>query len=245
MTLSKIVTREEWLAARRAFLAREKAFTRQRYAHAEALRKLPMVKVEKEYVFDAPQGTVTLRDLFEGRRQLIVYHLMFDPDRSRACKHCACVMDNIAGSLVHLTARNTSFAAVSRAPLARIEPFKRRMQWTFPWVSSFKNDFNYDYHTTLDPDRGYSTYNYERTRIRGEMPGLSVFYREKDLILHSYSTYFVGLDIFLPMYHLLDVTRLGRQENDGNSMTAGERSWIRDHDEYGGDGGAKSGCCAT
>jgi len=239
----RIATRDEWLAARTEFLAREKEFTRQRYALAETLRKLPMVKVKKAYVFDGPEGSVTLRDLFEGRRQLIVYHFMFHPDRDTGCKHCSCVVDNIAGSLVHLTARDTSFAAVSRAPLAKIEAFKRRMQWTFPWVSSFRSDFNYDYHVTLDPDSGYSFYNYKTVNIRGEMPGLSVFFRDDDLVLHSYSTYFVGLDILLPMYHLLDVTPLGRQEDDKNSMTAGESSWIRYHDEYGVEDNRNHACC--
>jgi len=147
-----------------------------------------MVKVEKDYVFDGPRGPVTLRDLFEGRRQLIVYHFMFDPDRDEGCKHCSFVMDNIAGSLIHLSARETSFAAVSRAPVAKLEAFKRRMQWTFPWVSSFRNDFNYDYHVTLDPRRGACVHNYERVDSAGEMPGLSVFFRDNDLILHSYST---------------------------------------------------------
>jgi predicted dithiol-disulfide oxidoreductase (DUF899 family) len=232
VSLPKIATQAEWLAARSEFLVREKEFTRQRAALSEARRNLPMVKVEKEYVFDGPRGAVNLLDLFERRRQLIVYHFMFDPDWDAGCKHCSCVMDNIAGSLVHLTARETSFAAVSRAPLAKIEAFKSRMRWTFPWVSSFGSDFNYDYHVTLDPDRGYSFYNYKTADIHGEMPGLSVFFRDNDVILHSYSTYFVGLDIFLPMYHLLDVTPLGRQEA-GNSMTDGDVSWIRYHNEYG------------
>ena len=235
-----VVTRDEWLAARTEFLAREKEFTRQRRALVEGLRKLPMVKVDKEYVFDGPRGAVTLRDLFEGRRQLIVYHFMFYPERNAGCKHCSCVMDNIAGSLIHLTARDTSFVAVSRAPLAKLEAFKRRMQWTFPWVSSFHNEFNFDFHVTLDPDKGYSYYNYRTVDLRGEMPGLSAFFRDHGEILHSYSTYFVGLDIFLPMYHLLDVTPLGRQENDENSMTAGERSWIRFHDRYGVEDDARS-----
>ncbi len=201
-----------------------------------------MVKVEKEYVFDGPQGTVTLGDLFEGRTQLIVYHFMFDPDRNAGCKHCSCVMDNIAGSLVHLTARDTSFAAVSRAPVAKLDTFKNRMQWTFPWVSSFNNDFNYDYDVTLDPDKGYTFYNYKTVDLRGEMPGLSAFFRDNDLILHSYSTYFVGLDMFLPMYHLLDVTPLGRHE-EGRSMTDGDNSWIRLHDEYGAERNRTSTCC--
>jgi len=233
MNFPSIVTRDEWLEARKALLAKEKKFTRQRDALSEALRHLPMVKVEKEYVFDGPRGAVTLRDLFEGRRQLIVYHFMFGPDWDEGCKHCSCVMDNIAGGLIHLTARETSFAAVSRAPMAKLEAFKKRMKWTFPWVSSLRNDFNYDYYVTLDPDRGERIDNYERSDMFGELPGLSVFFRDNDLILHSYSTYRRGLDMFLSMYHLLDVTPLGRQEEAGNSMSAGQRSWIRYHDKYG------------
>src|SRR6266404_3664509 len=146
MELPNIVTQEEWLAARKDLLAKEKAFDHERDRLTENRRKLPMVKVEKEYVFDGPAGPVDLRALFEGRRQLIVYHLMFEPSRRTACKHCSCVMDNIAGALVHLTARDTSFAAVSRAPITKIQAFKKRMGWDFPWVSSFHNDFNYDYH---------------------------------------------------------------------------------------------------
>lgn len=192
MNLPKIVTRDEWLEARKELLAWEKDFDHERDRLTEARRKLPMVKVEKEYVFDGPQGGVPLRDLFEGRRQLIVYHMMFDPAGTTACKHCSCVMDNIAGGLIHLTARDTSFATISRAPIAKIETFKRRMQWTFPWVSSANNDFNYDYHITLDPDRGSAVYNYRKFDFRGELPGLSVFFRDNDLILHSYSTYFRG-----------------------------------------------------
>jgi predicted dithiol-disulfide oxidoreductase (DUF899 family) len=239
----KVVSQAEWLVARKELLAREKEYDHVRDKLTEARGKLPMVKVEKEYVFDGPQGAVTLRDLFEGRRQLIVYHFMFDPDRNTGCKHCSCVMDNVAGGLIHLTARDTSFAAISRAPIAKIEAFKRRMQWTFPWVSSFKNDFNYDYHVTLDPDRGSTVYNYRRFDFHGELPGLSVFFRDNDVILHSYSTYFRGLDMLLSMYHLLDRTPLGRQEDKGNSMTAGEASWIRYHDAYGAKGNRKLACC--
>jgi predicted dithiol-disulfide oxidoreductase (DUF899 family) len=241
--LPSIVTRDEWLVARKDLLAREKEFDHERDRLTEARRKLPVVLVDKEYVFDGPQGAVTLRDLFERRRQLIVYHAMFDPTRDTACKHCSCIMDNIAGSLVHLTARDTSFAAISRAPAAKIEAFKSRMQWTFPWLSSFKNDFNYDYHVTLDPEKGSTVYNYKTFDFRGELPGLSVFFRDNDVILHSYSTYFRGLDMLLPMYHLLDRTPLGRQEDKANSMHAGENSWIRYHDEYGLEGNSKQGCC--
>jgi predicted dithiol-disulfide oxidoreductase (DUF899 family) len=241
--IAKIVTRDEWLVARKELLAREKEFDHERGRLTEARRKLPMVKVEKEYGFDGRQGALTHLDLFEGRRQLIVYHLMFDPERSTACKHCSCVMDNIAGSLVQLTARDTSFAAISRAPIAKIETFKKRMQWTFPLVSSLKNDFNYDYNVTLDTDRGSTVYNYKTFDYRGELPGLSVFFRDNDLIFHSYSTYFRGLDILLPMYHLLDRTLRGRQEDKGNSMHAGEPSWIRYHDAYGVEGNGKLECC--
>lgn len=243
MNFRRIVTRDEWLKERKALLAKEKSFDHERDSLTEARRKLPMVKVEKEYIFDGPQVAATLRDLFEGRRQLIVYHMMFEPAGTTACKHCSCVMDNIAGSLIHLTARDTSFATISRAPIAKIEAFKRRMQWTFPWVSSFKNDFNYDYHVTLDPGRCSTVYNYKTFDYRGELPGLSVFFRDNDLIFHSYSTYFRGLDMLLPMYHLLDRTPLGRQEDKGNSMHGGENSWIRYHDAYGVQGSSKRDCC--
>jgi predicted dithiol-disulfide oxidoreductase (DUF899 family) len=243
MNLPKIVTESEWLVARKELLAREKQFDHERDRLTEVRRKLPIVKVEKEYAFEGPQGAVTLHDLFEGRRQLIVYHFMFEPDRNEGCKHCSCVMDNIAGSLVHLTARDTSFASISRAPIAKIEVFRRRMHWAFPWVSSFKNDFNYDYHVTLDRDKGSTVYNYRKVDFRGEMPGMSVFFRDNHLIFHSYSTYFRGLDMLLSMYHLLDRTPLGRQEDKGNSMAAGEASWIRYHDAYGLQDNLKHSCC--
>jgi predicted dithiol-disulfide oxidoreductase (DUF899 family) len=229
----RVVTQKEWLAARKDLLAKEKEFTHQREALAAARRQMPAVKIEKDYVFDGPHSAVGLRDLFEGRRQLIVYHLMFEPTRTTACKHCSCVMDNIGEALIHLTARDTSFAAVSRAPIAKIEAFKKRMGWAFTWVSSFKNDFNYDYQVTLDPEKGCSIHNYRPFDFRGELPGLSVFIRANDEILHSYSTYLRGIDVFLPMYHLLDATPLGRQEDKSNSMAAGEASWIRYHDSYG------------
>ncbi len=168
---------------------------------------------------------------------------MFEPTRNTACKHCSCVMDNIAGALVHLTAKNTSFAAVSRAPIDTITAFKPRMEWGFPWVSSFRNNFNYDYQVTLDPSRGATIYHYRQFDFSGKLPGLSVFFRDGDQIFHTYSTYFRGLDMLLPMYHLLDRTPLGRQETKQNSMAAGEGSWIRYHDEYGVQDGERSQCC--
>src|SRR5262249_39151522 len=199
-------------------------------------RELPMVKVEKEYTFEGPTGRATLRDLFERRRQLIVYHFMFDPSWDEGCKSCSHLADNFAGILIHLAARDTSFAVVSRAPLAKIESFKKRMGWTFPWFSSFGSDFNYDFHVTLDEAEGSAEYNYESSAkllqagkiwfAKGELPGMSVFLREGDTVFHTYSTYQRGLDLFLNTYNFLDATPLGRQE-------AGDRiqAWIRHHDK--------------
>src|SRR5262249_36444357 len=153
----------------------------------EARRQLPIVEVSKDYVFDGPQGKVRLADLFQGQQQLIVYHFMFDPAKERPCSHCSFVMDQVQGALVHLGARDTAFAAISRAPLPKIEAFKRRMGWTFPWVSSHDNTFNYDFHVTLDPAKGSTEYNYGPTKFSGEMPGLSVFTKDGDRIFHTYS----------------------------------------------------------
>lgn len=237
----RIVSRAEWRAARQELLAREKALDRERDRLTEARRRLPLVEIEADYVFQTAAGSVRLADLFEGRSQLIVYHLMFEPSRTTACKHCSCVMDNIAGCLVHLRARDTSFAAISRAPIEQIETFKERMEWEFPWVSSFGSTFNYDFEVTLDPDRGFASHNFRSFDFEGELPGLSVFIRRNGAVLHSYSTYLRGLDMLLPMYHLLDRTPLGRQETRANSMAAGEASWIRHHDSYDAPG---DGCCA-
>jgi len=250
MSLPKIASKHEWLAARRELLAQEKEFSRQRDVLSAARRQLPMVKIEKEYRFDGPHGAATLLDLFDGQRQLIVYHFMFDPGWGEGCKHCSCVMDGISGSIVHLGARDTAFAAISRAPFEKIEAFKQRMGWPVPWYSSFGNDFNYDFQVTLDSERGDYLYNYasvaaliEQGKIfgaahpnrttaarpsKGEMPGLSVFLRVDDSICHTYSTYMRGLDLFIGMYNLLDVTPLGRQEEDGCKFV-----WVRHHDKYG------------
>jgi predicted dithiol-disulfide oxidoreductase (DUF899 family) len=233
----KTVSRAEWLVARKELLKKEKEFTRQRDALSAERRKLPMVKIEKEYVFESPTGRTTLRDLFGSHRQLIIYHFMFDPDWEEGCKSCSHFIDNVAGSVVHLAARDTSFAFVSRAPLQKIESFKKRMGWSFLWLSSFGNDFNYDFGVTLDPEKADYEYNYASAKAllaagkvwfaKGEMPGLSVFFLESDDVLHSYSTYQRGLDLPLNTYNLLDLTPLGRQEE-------GERiqGWIRHHDRY-------------
>jgi predicted dithiol-disulfide oxidoreductase (DUF899 family) len=226
MNPQNIVNRKEWIAARKELLAREKAFTRERDALSEARRQLPRVEVDKDYVFEGPNGPVKLADLFQGKQQLIVYHLMFDPAKEKACPHCSFVIDGIASGLVHLQGRDTAFAAISRAPYAKIAPFKQRMQWTFPWVSSFGNDFNYDFHVTLDPRKDSTVYNYEKVDWKeGEYPGLSVFLREGKRIFHTYSTYMRGLDIFMSPYHLLDATAMGRHEDK-------PMSWVKYHDEY-------------
>jgi predicted dithiol-disulfide oxidoreductase (DUF899 family) len=237
MELPKIASKTEWLAARRNLLVREKAATREHDALAAERRALPMVKVEKEYVFEGPNGPARLADLFGPHRQLLVYHFMFDPSWEEGCKTCSLLSDGIAGSVVHLGARNTTLAMVSRAPLEKIERFKSRMGWTFPWLSSASSDFNYDFQATLDEEAGAFQHNFENAgtllktgRIwtsKGEMPGLSVFYRDGDSVFHTYSAYQRGLDSLLVAYNLLDFTPLGRQEEGERIM-----SWIRHHDRY-------------
>ncbi len=243
MTPFKITSREEWLVARKALLAQEKTFTRQRDALSVARRELPAVKIEKDYVFDGPGGRVELRDLFGPHDQLIVYHFMFDPAWEQGCKSCSHFMDNAAGAIVHLAARNTAFVVVSRAPLTKIAPFKRRMGWTFPWLSSSGSDFNYDFHVTLDKDAGSVEYNYASAAAlvkagklwyeKGELPGVSVFFRDGEAVYHTYSSYQRGLDFALNTYNFLDLTVLGRQE--GTDRT---QSWIRHHDNYAGSASA-------
>jgi predicted dithiol-disulfide oxidoreductase (DUF899 family) len=235
------VSRDEWTAARKRLLAKEKEFNRQRDALSAERRKLPMVAIEKEYVFQGPEGRRTLADLFEGKRQLLVYHFMFDPDHDEGCPACSFVADNFASGLVHLAARDTAFVVISRAPLDKIERFKKRMGWTFPWFSSFGDDFNYDFQVTLDRD--HTEYNYAPASVQpavypheGEREGLSVFLRDGDRLFHTYSTYQRGLDFFLNTYNFLDVTPLGRQEEEGIMH------WVRHHDKY--EATSRSGCCA-
>lgn len=237
MSTPRIVTRAEWLVARKELLAAEKEATRQRDALTATRRSLPMVKVDKEYRFDGPNGQRTLSELFGAHRQLVVYHFMFDPSWEEGCKSCSHLMDNFAGAVVHLSARNTAFAAISRAPIGKIEAFKKRMGWTFPWFSAGTSDFNIDYHTTLDRDEGSVEYNYADAAtlhqqgklwyLKGELPGMSVFLREGNSVFHTYSVYQRGLDQFLNTYTCLDLTPLGRQE-DGIRI----QSWIRHHDSY-------------
>lgn len=226
-----IVSRDEWTAARKRLLAKEKEFNRQRDALSAERRSLPMEEVTRKYVFHGPEGRRTLAELFDGKRQLLVYHFMFGPDDEEGCPACSLVADNFASGLVHLAARDTAFVVVSRAPLEKIERFKKRMGWTFPWLSSFGNDFNYDFGVTLDD--GHAVYNYAPASTQpavypreGEREGLSVFLRNGDRLFHTYSTYQRGLDPFLNTYNFLDLTPLGRQEEEGIMR------WVRHHDKY-------------
>lgn len=241
----RVATREEWLAARKALLAKEKELTRLRDAVNAERRRLPMVHIEKTYAFDGPNGKARLVNLFEGRRQLLVYHFMFGPDRDEGCPSCSFVVDNI-GHLAHLHARDTTLVLVSRAPLDKITRFKTRMGWTIPWYSSFGSDFNYDFHATLDEGVAPVEYNYaskaellkkgETYFAEGEAHGLSAFLRQGDTVFHTYSTYARGTDLLAGTYVYLDLTALGRQEDweqppgrsDGPFM-----AWLDYHDRYG------------
>lgn len=217
MTEHTIGTREEWREARLDLLQEEKELTRRSDELARRRRELPKVPVDKPYRFETEAGSVSLADLFDGRSQLLIYHFMFDPEWNEGCSSCAFVIDNLSGALVHLGAYDTSFAVVSRAPIAKIERFKKRKGWDFTWVSSFGTDFNYDFGVTLDEH--HAEYNYTPVSAlpahmqgMGEAPGLSVFVRDGERLFHTYSTYARGLDPFLNTYNLLDSTPLGRQE---------------------------------
>ena len=234
LELPKVVSHEAWLEARKQLLAKEKEWTSQRAAWSEERRNLPMELVEKSYIFKGPSGNRTLRDLFESKRQLIVYHFMFDPAWDAGCKNCSFVADNFSGVVKHLGAANTSFVVISRAPLEKITRFKQRMGWAFPWLSSFDTDFNYDFQATIDeahPENNYRRALNEpdllgRAPTEGEAPGMSVFMHDGDRVYHCYSTYLRGLDIFLNTFNFLDHTPLGRQEEKGTM------SWVRYHDKY-------------
>jgi predicted dithiol-disulfide oxidoreductase (DUF899 family) len=238
-----VATRDEWLAARKQLLAREKEFTRRRDELNAERRKLPRLRIDKNYFFEGAKGRASLLDLFEERCQLIVYHFMFDPSWDEGCPMCSFLADNI-GHLAHLHARDTSLAVVSRAPQAKIKPFKARMGWIFPWYSSFGSDFNYDFHVTLDEEIAPIEYNY-RTKTeheqagmpwftRGDLPGLSIFLRDGAEVFHTYSTYARGGDLLIGTYNYLDLTPLGRQEGWGGTRDLDGQGdmWVRHHDRY-------------
>jgi predicted dithiol-disulfide oxidoreductase (DUF899 family) len=229
----KVVSRAAWLEARKEFLKKEKEFTRMRDEISRERRELPWEKVEKEYVFDGPHGKVTLADLFDGRSQLIVYHFMFGPAWQEGCPSCSFFADHIDGSLPHLNVRDVTFAAVSRAPMGKIEQFKKRMGWKFNWVSSGANDFNRDYHVAFTKEelqRGDVYYNYAKQGFPSEeAPGSSVFYKdEAGNIFHTYSTYARGGDILINAYNFLDMAPKGRNEDELEFSMA----WVRHHDHY-------------
>jgi predicted dithiol-disulfide oxidoreductase (DUF899 family) len=235
MQSHKTVSRDQWLAARRALLAEEKAFTRARDELSRKRRDLPWVKVEKRYVFDGPRGKETLADLFGGNSQLIVYHFMLGPDWQEGCPSCSLLADHFDGMVIHLAQRDVTFAVVSRAPLPQVEAFKRRMGWHFKWVSSFGSDFNFDYHVSATPEEkasGKADYNYRIGEFPSEeRPGASVFFKDAaGDIFHTYSTYGRGLDILIGAYNFLDLAPKGRDE-DALPWTM---AWVRHHDRYPG-----------
>jgi predicted dithiol-disulfide oxidoreductase (DUF899 family) len=253
----KVVSSKEWIASRKDLLRKEKEFSKLRDDLSRQRRELPWEKVGKQYVFDGPNGKRTLADLFDGKSQLVIYHFMFGPGWEQGCPSCSYLADHMDGTLIHLAHRDVSLAVISRAPLDQIEAFKKRMGWRFPWVSSFGNDFNHDYHVSFTKDdvaTGKVDYNYgiQDSPIE-ELPGASVFYKDAaGEIFHTYSTYSRGLDILIGTYNYLDLVPKGRDE-EGLAQTM---AWLRHHDRYTDSysvdpkaqyvvpRGAESSCCA-
>jgi predicted dithiol-disulfide oxidoreductase (DUF899 family) len=232
MTDHTIATHEQWLAARLELLAAEKEFTRQRDALTRRRMAMPWERVEKSYRFDGPDGALSFADLFDGRSQLIVYHLMFAPDWDEACKSCSFWADNFNGIPVHLAHRDVTFTAVSLAPWAKIDAYKKRMGWSFPWVSSHGSDFNFDYQASFTPDQiaagTYYNYQVQPNKV-SEQVGISVFARnERGEVFHTYSCYSRGVDMLNGAYHYLDLVPKGRDEDDLQFSMA----WLRRHDQY-------------
>ncbi|HTT33840.1 MAG TPA: thioredoxin family protein [Methylomirabilota bacterium] len=230
----KVVSHEEWIAARKEFLKKEKEFSRLRDELSRQRLELPWEKVEKKYVFDGPNGKETLADLFGNKSQLLVYHFMLGPGWVEGCPSCSFLADHFGGAIPHLGARDVSFVAISRAPLAEIEKFKKRMGWNFKWVSSNGADFNYDYQVSATPEergKGEVYYNYTMQKFPSEeRPGASAFYKDvAGNVYHTYSTYARGLDILLGAYNWLDLAPKGRDE-EGLAHTM---AWVRHHDKYG------------
>lgn len=233
MTATSAVSRDVWLEARRALLDKEKQATRQLDEVREARRALPWVKIETPYVFEASDGKRTLADLFEGRSQLAIYHFMFAPGSDAFCPNCSFVCDHVDAARQHFEHADLSFAAVSRAPIARIEAARKRMGWRFPWVSSGASSFNYDFGVSFKPEqirKQETGYNYGATSYPGEdLPGASLFAKDANGdVFHAYSTYARGLELLVGTFNWLDLAPKGRNE------TGGIMNWVRRHDEYGG-----------
>jgi predicted dithiol-disulfide oxidoreductase (DUF899 family) len=238
-----IVSQSEWLKARKALLAKEKEFSKARDALSAARRDLPWVNVEKSYVFDGPAGKETLADLFGGKSQLIVYHFMLGPGWVQGCPSCSLLADHFDGATVHLAQRDVSLVVVSRAPLAEIEAYKKRMGWKFKWLSSNGTDFNQDFGVSFDKsdvDAKAMTYNFGTNAVNStELPGLSAFIKDKGAVFHTYSSYARGLDTLIGAYNFLDMAPKGRDEGSLPWTMA----WVKRHDEY--EGAPKAGsCCA-
>ena len=236
----KVVSHDEWVEARKQHLLEEKNFTRLRDELSAARRELPWELVDKEYTFEGPDGRVTLDGMFEGRGQLVIYHAMFNPatatdrtswTRDAACTACSYWMDNFDNIVVHLNHRDITMAAVSMAPVDKLEAYKERMGWTFPWYSSAGSQFNFDYHVSLTPEQmkaGKAEYNFRVDGVgQSENPGVSVFVRDEGRIFHTYSTYARGLDMLNVAYHYMDLVPKGRDEGTGHGM-----SWLHRRDEY-------------
>ena len=229
-----VVSHQEWLATRTGFLAKEKEFTRLRDELNQQRRELPWEKVEKQYIFDGPAGKQTLTELFDGRNQLIVWHFMFGPDWEAGCSHCSFWADGWNGVIEHLKHRDTTMIAISRAPLAKIEPFRRRMGWSFKWVSSADTDFNFDYQASTRPEELRTKkvlYNFQEMEpFSDQMHGCSTFYKdESGDIFHTYSTYARGVDMLNVAYQFLDLTAKGRDEGWSQQHPSG---WVRRRGEY-------------
>lgn len=240
MTMHEIVSKEEWLKCRRALLAEEKAWTRERDRLSAKRRALPWVKVDNDYVFQGADGPVSLSELFDGRSQLIVYHFMFGPDWEEGCTGCSLLSDEVDGPRQHFEHNDVSYVAVSRGPVEKLEAYRKRMGWSFRWVSSAESDFNFDYNVSFPKGQREQGvfYNFEMRPDPevDELPGISVFTKDEDgIIYHTYSTFGRGGEMFLSVYGWLDVVPKGRNEpNRGNLM-----DWVKRHDSYETDGRAR------
>jgi len=241
--MHKVVSQREWLAARKALLAKEKELIKARDQLSRQRRELPWVKVEKNYVFEAPHGRVSLTDLFGNKSQLMIYHFMLGPGWVQGCPSCSFLADHFDGAAIHLAQRDVALVVVSRAPFAEIEAYKKRMGWKFKWVSSYGNDFNHDFHVSFTPEEkalGKVEYNYALTEFPSEeAPGLSAFIKtDNGQVLHTYSSYARGLDILVGTYNFLDFAPKGRDEG----ALPWSMAWVRRHDEYEALP-PKAGCC--
>ncbi|MBV8911287.1 MAG: DUF899 domain-containing protein [Gammaproteobacteria bacterium] len=230
LTNHTVVSQEQWVAERKKLLAREKELTHLRDQVASERRSLPWVRIDKTYTFDAPEGRRTLAELFDGRSQLMVQHFMLGPGWEEGCPSCSFMADHTDGMNVHLAARDVTFVAISRAPLAEIERFRRRMGWKFKWLSSFGSDFNYDFHVSFAPreTKQQVYYNYGLQPFEcEELPGISVFYKDgAGHVFHTYSAYRRGVEAMMGVYALLDLAPKGRDEREG------PMAWVRRHDRY-------------